>query len=361
MSRFVPLVAFALVIGYVAPALAETDAEKQARIQAAIEVCDEGAAVPLDPEATAPPVQLSDLLDSIGATFDTTPLVELAATCKEAMEGAPDQHRLKLQYIRVAIAVGDPPPSRFVSDVRAMAAAGSAEANNLLYGLYRLRSQDLDIDIDRQEAMAGLTAAADAGLQDAISDLMEVYRFGPDLRRDPRQAAHYAELLMNLPPQGVKFKGATEDRARAYGRATLGGILVTAEGFNDDERARGFAIVRELYEGGDRNDARPLYDGASLWPRHAAGCRQGPRACRGRSRSEGRPRCLDPRRHAGQRRRRAGRRQARPGAAHGAISARAAPSRMRSSPDLYLDNRFTGRRPRDAATPAGDGVRPRIR
>ena len=58
---------------------------------------------------------------------------------------------------------------------------------------------------------------------------------------------------MNLPPQGVNFKGASEDKARAYGRKTLGGILVTADGFSDDERARGFAIVKELYEGGDQD------------------------------------------------------------------------------------------------------------
>ena len=349
MSRLIPLFIFATSLAIPVAALAETEAEKTARIQAAITVCDEGAAVPLDPEATAPPVQMSDLYESLGANFDTAPLAKLAAACKEAMTGAPDQHRLKLQYIRVAVAVGDQPLSRFVPDVRAMAAAGSAEANNLLDSLYSLRDVDPEIDIDRQEAMAGLVAAADAGLQDAISYLMESYRFGPELPRDPRQAAHYAELLMNLPPQGANFKGASEDRARAYGRETLGSILVTADGFSDDDRARGFAIVKELYEGGDQDLLVPYVTAF----RYGRGTAQD--AAKARRLAEAAVADNNARMVAiladmlanGE---------------GGPVDGKRALALLTSDPGrasaysnpvlaaLYLDNRFTGRRPRDAAT-----------
>jgi TPR repeat protein len=249
VSRLIPLFIFATSLAIAVAALAETKAEKPARIQAAIEACDKGAAAPLDPEATAPPVQFPEFF----VPFDPGRLSKLAADCKTAMEGAPDQKRLKLQYIRSAIATGDGAPSRFVPDVRAMAAAGSAEANSLLYVLYGGRGSDPQIDISREEAVAGLIAAADAGMQAAVEAVIEQYRFGPNVVRDPRTVAHYAERLMDIPQQGVNFKGATEDEARARGRPLLGGTLIIGDGFTDDERVKGFAIVKELYEGGDHD------------------------------------------------------------------------------------------------------------
>lgn len=55
MSRLLSLRLFAVSLSIPVAALAETSAEKAARIQAAVAACDKGAAVPLDPEATAPP------------------------------------------------------------------------------------------------------------------------------------------------------------------------------------------------------------------------------------------------------------------------------------------------------------------
>ncbi len=249
MSRLIPLFVFVAWLAIPVTALAETEAEKAARIQAAVAACDKGAAVPLDPEATEPPVQFPEFF----IPFNPDRLRKLVADCKTAMDGAPDQKRLKLQHIRAAIAAKDGALSRFVPDVRALAASGNAEANDLLFALFGSRGSDPEIDVSREEAVAGLIAAADAGIQAAIEAVIEEYRFGPDVARDARTVAHYAERLMDLPQQGVNFKGATEDEARARGRPLLGGTLIMGDGFTDDERAKGFAIVKELYEGGDED------------------------------------------------------------------------------------------------------------
>ncbi len=80
------------------------DKEKDAKLLAAIAACDKGAAAPLDPTATAPPIQFSELF---GPTFNLEPLRAVADACKIAAEGRPDEKRLWLQWFRTEIALGE--------------------------------------------------------------------------------------------------------------------------------------------------------------------------------------------------------------------------------------------------------------
>ncbi|SDB31856.1 tetratricopeptide repeat protein [Bauldia litoralis] len=246
MARPFPILALAALVALSVPAVAETDAEKEARIKVAIEVCDKGAAVPLDPTATAAPVQFQELVDPLNPER----LQDLVATCREAMIGALGETRLTLQYLRSAFALSPDGLDGHVPEIRDLAASGSAEAKFLLYLLYRIGPADAGVD--REEAVTALTAAADAGHQSALRAALSEYRTGPNVVRDPKRAAAYAESMMNLPQQGPRLAGASEAWARDWGRKTLGAILVTADGFDDAERARGFAIVSVLYEAGDQ-------------------------------------------------------------------------------------------------------------
>lgn len=342
MVRPFPILALAALVALSVPAVAETDAEKEARIKVAIEVCDKGAAVPLDPTATAAPVQFQELVD----LADPTRLRDLVAVCREAMIGAPGETRLTLQYLRSAFALSPDGLDGHVPEVRDLAASGSAEAKFLLYLLYRIGPADAGVD--REEAVTVLTAAADAGHQSALRAALSEYRFGPNVVRDPKRAAAYAESMMNLPQQGPTLAGASEEQARAWGRRYLGEILVTGIGFADAERAHGFAIVSDLYEAGDRGMLVPYLTALRYGrgtPQDAAGARTlAERAVEEGDASavailaemlaEGEGGAVDGKR------------------ALALLTSELGQKDRRAYPvlaGLYLDNRFTGRRPRDAA------------
>ncbi|MCB1494190.1 MAG: hypothetical protein KDJ86_00270 [Bauldia sp.] len=337
VSAFVSLVLIA------APAFAETDAEKEARIQAAVDLCDQEAAVPLDPEATAPPIQFSELF----VPFDQEVFEKRAATCREAMVGAPDKKRLRLQYLRTAIPARIDIP-QMVPDLRALAATGSAEARFLLYILYGERQASAENDITRAEAIHALTAAAEAGHQNALEQALREYRFGPNVLRDPARAAHFAEGLMNLPRQGPHFAGKGEEAARERGRWTLGWVLVMDGGFDDERRAAGFAIVKEIYDSGDQSMLVP-YLTALRYGRGTVQDAAQARALAEQAVAEGRVAAVSV--LAGMLAEGEG------GPADGKRALALLTSEIGQKDfgakevlaGLYLDNRYTGRRPREAA------------
>src|SRR5690606_38485384 len=112
--------------------------------------------------------------------------------------------------------------------------------------MYRIGKREPDLGITREDAIAGLTAAADAGHQEALQTLLYDYRWSGFVARDSAKAVEYARKLMEMPPQGAA-PGASEAAARDDGRATWGGLLVMADGVGVEDRKRGFAIVEEMY------------------------------------------------------------------------------------------------------------------
>src|SRR5262249_27441818 len=257
-----------ILAGLALPALADDGKDKAAELQAAIAACDKGASVPLDPGARAPAVHFSEFfaaarnLDKASVDAART----LAAQCKFAADGAPDQKRLKLEWLRTAYfagllgfdeTAGAPKPERpdFASELRANAAIGSAEANYLIFHLYRDSTSGGAATslsgVTREEALQGLTAAANAGHLEALMTLLRQYRDGPDFRRDPKAALRIADRVMDLPRQGPEPAGPYEARMRALARQAFGEVAVSTEGLPAELQARGFAIVKELF---DRED-----------------------------------------------------------------------------------------------------------
>src|SRR5688572_22092256 len=115
-------------------AYALTDKEKEERLLAAIAACDKGAAAPLDPSATAPPIQFSELFSP---TFDLDPLRAVADACKIAVEGKPAEARFWLQWLRSEIALGQRFDPALAGRVQSLANDGLAEADFLLFAIYR--------------------------------------------------------------------------------------------------------------------------------------------------------------------------------------------------------------------------------
>src|SRR5262249_46331052 len=95
VSRHILSGAAALGACLFGPAMADNASNKPDELQATIAACDKGASVPLDPDAKAPAVHFAEFyvraenLDE--ASLDAAR--KLAATCKRALDGAPDQKR----------------------------------------------------------------------------------------------------------------------------------------------------------------------------------------------------------------------------------------------------------------------------
>ena len=101
MSRHVLSGALVLAVCLSSVARADNAEDKAAELRAAISACDKGASVPLDPEAKAPVVHFGEFILR-GQTLDKASLDEargLVAQCKLAADGAPDQKRLKLEWL----------------------------------------------------------------------------------------------------------------------------------------------------------------------------------------------------------------------------------------------------------------------
>src|SRR5262249_41968709 len=203
-----------ILAGLSLPALADNGKDKAAELQAAIVACDKGTSVPLDPDARVPAVHFGELFTAAQnldkASIDAAGT--LAAQCKFAANGAPDQKRLKLQWLRTAHFVslmgfdetpGAPKPERpdFARELRPLFPTGSAEANYLLFALYRDSASGGAATslsgVTREEALQGLTAAAKAGHLEALMTLLREYRDGPDFRRDPQADLRIADRVMD--------------------------------------------------------------------------------------------------------------------------------------------------------------------
>ena len=348
MSRRMAFLAAALAL-VPAAALAETDAEKAekeaARIRAAVEACDRAAAIPLDPDARFAPIQFASLFE----TFDVKGLTKTVEDCRTAADANPGDRRLRLQYLRTALMLGRDPPEPIVAGIKAIAdAGGSPEASYLVYRAWRIAGDaSAALGVDRAAAIAGLTAAADAGHEEALTTIMLEYWQGGDVVRDPRKAVAYAGKLMDMPPQGNP-PGAGEGMARDTGRTAYGGLLIMGEGVDEAGRAKGWAVVRPLYEAGDEAMLGPYLTAFRYGrgvPQDAPKARAAPEgaAAAGKSRAlpilaemlangEGGP--ADGRR------------------ALALLTSDLAGKTPFAAPvlaALYLDNRYTGRRPRDAA------------
>ena len=244
MSSRLAVFAVALVAGATS-AFAQSDKGKEEELLAAIAACDKGASAPLDPTATEPPVQFSELFPP---DFNLAPLRELADACKFAAEKRYEVTRLWLQWLRVEASLGERFEPYMAGRIASLAGQGSAEANYLLFFIHRAFK---DAGIDRATAEAALRKAAEAGHREALEVIVEQLRSGPYLRRDPHEAARFASLLAELPKQGIGAPNALDRESMALGALLAAGLpLVAEEGFTPEEQASAFAAIRQLYEEG---------------------------------------------------------------------------------------------------------------
>jgi len=330
-----------------AAALAETDAEKaerEARIKAAVEACDKAASVPLDPDARAAPVQFAALF----STFSDDGLSKVVESCRTASSADPGNKRLKLEYLRTALMLGRDPIEPIAAGIEALAAEGSPEANYLLFRAYVIAGDAAPgLGIDRDAAIAGLTAAADAGHEEALTTIVFEYWQGGTMRRDLRKAVGFAGKLMNMPPQGSP-PGATEEDSRHAGRRTFAALPIMSDIFDDAERAKAWELVRPLYEGGDDTLVAP-YITAYRYGRGVAQDAAKARALAEEAVADGKSRALPILAEMLA--------NGEGGAADGRRAltlltsdlAQETPYTKPVLAALYLDNHITGRRPREAA------------
>jgi hypothetical protein len=228
-------------------AFAQSDGEEKPdpKLVAAIAACDKGAAAPLDPAATEPPVQFSELFPP---DFNLAPLRAVADACKFAAEKRYEVPRFWLQWLRTEISLGERFEPYMAGRIETMAAEGSPEANYLLFFIHRAYK---NAGIDRATAEAALRKAAETGHRDALTIIVEQLRSGPYLRRDQHEAARYAALLAELPRQGIGAPNEHDREAMALGALLAAGLpLVEEEGFTAEEQARAFTAMRAMYEEG---------------------------------------------------------------------------------------------------------------
>jgi TPR repeat protein len=218
---------------------ATSDAEKTARakeIAAATDACDKGAAVPLDPAAKAPPVQLMDLLP---ADFDMTKVKVLQGQCQQAWAGAPKEKRLQLQWLRVTVMLNDRSGDWLVvPQIKTLADAGNAEAEYLMFRIYNSQRYSKDaasFPVSKADALAYLHKAAEQGHLSALQDLLWQYRSGPILRRDVKEAVRIARRIESAPPQGLA-ETSTETELRAAMPLTIAQMTLDEDGFSVPEQ-----------------------------------------------------------------------------------------------------------------------------
>lgn len=233
-----PLTALAVLAPRPETKSAETE-ERARAIAAAVAACETGASFPFDRRAVAPAIQFPELLP---ADFNIAPLEALIRACATAREAHPDDDRLRLMALRAEAAHFGTRLDRLVPPIRTLSLKGDAEADYLLYALYRSPLQDGEPDghgIAREEAVAGLRRAASAGHQQALIALLEEERQGPLLRRDPAGAIATARKLEALPPQGPRG-GVTEADARDLGASSLATLILTTPGLDAATYAEGY-------------------------------------------------------------------------------------------------------------------------
>jgi TPR repeat protein len=228
-------------------ATSETDTQKQAAakaLAAATEACDRGAAVPLDPRAMAAAVQFSEM---IPYDLNMKKLEALQSACQQAWAGAPKDKRLQLQWLRVTVALGKSDQDwLLVPQVRTLADAGSAEAQYLMFRLFRPHSGENETAplVTREEAIAYLRKAAEQGHIEALFELMSQYRSGPLLRRDNHEAVRMARRIESAPSQG-KLETRYETSTRADMAMTIALMTLGDDSFSKAEQRIAFGVVEK--------------------------------------------------------------------------------------------------------------------
>ena len=217
------------------------DAARKASLAEAIKACDQGASVPLDPEAKAPPVQYDELFP---ADFDLTKLRVLADKCQAAMLGAPQEKRLKLQWLRIKVALNEPGLVWLVPRIKPLADGGSAEANFLLFEFFQVHQGDEDASslISRGMALDSLRKSGDAGHLVALRTLLYQYSRGPLLRRDARKVVETAQRIIDAPVQG-QMPDENDAQIRAGMPMLIATTTLERDGFTSDEQRKAFALV----------------------------------------------------------------------------------------------------------------------
>ena len=172
----------------------------------------------------------------------------MADACKFAAEKRYEVTRFWLQWLRAEISLGERFEPYMAGRIESLRGEGSPEANYLLFFIHRAYK---DAGIDRATAEAALRKAAEAGHRDALTIIVEQLRSGPYLRRDQHEAARFAALLAELPKQGIGAPNELDREAMALGALIAAGLpLIEEEGFTAEEQARAFTAMRALYEEG---------------------------------------------------------------------------------------------------------------
>ncbi|RWG76878.1 tetratricopeptide repeat protein [Mesorhizobium sp.] len=232
------------------------DAAKKAALAEAINTCDRGASVPLDPEAKAPPVQYGALFPF---DMNLSKLKDLADKCQAAMLGAPQEKRLTLQWLRVEVALDQPGLTLLLPQVKLLADGGSPEANFLLYEFYSVHRRDsADAGappVTRAMALDALQKAGTAGHLTALLTLLRQYTDGPLLRRDARKLVETAQRVIDAPVQG-QSPGEWDSQFRAAMPLSIARTTLTADGFTSDEQKKAFHAVETDSQAGTNGSGR---------------------------------------------------------------------------------------------------------
>lgn len=235
---------------------AADDAAKKAALAEAISACDRGAAVPLDPEAKAPPVQYGELFPQ---DFDLSKLKILADKCQAAMLGAPQEKRLTLEWLRVQVALNQPGLSFLLPQIKLIADGGSPEANYLLYEVYSVHRHDSadagPPPVTREMALDALQKAGAAGHLTALETLLRQYIDGPLLRRDAHKVVETAQRVIDAPAQG-QSPGAWDNQFRAAMPLLIARTTLTEDGFTSDEQQKAFHAVETDSQAGTNGSGR---------------------------------------------------------------------------------------------------------
>ena len=287
------------------------EAAKKAALAEAIAACDRGAAIPLDPDAKAPPVQFGELL-----LFDVNKerRRELSRQCQQAALGAPQEKRLTLQWLRVQVSLDEPGLAWLIPQIKAFADSGSAEADYLLFQIFNRHRNDADTSllvISRDAALDSLHAAAQLGHLDALQMLLQQYRGGPLLRRDAHKAVETARRIMSAPPQGLT-PTEHEAKMRSFMPFTIATATLEGDGFTAAEQQNAFAVVEAKVNSKTASDSATLaYLSALRFGRGTAQDAAKARQLLEVRAAEDEQFVPDARRHGRQGRGRTGRRQAR--------------------------------------------------
>ncbi|RWA82803.1 hypothetical protein [Mesorhizobium sp.] len=232
------------------------DAAKKAALAEAITTCDQGASVPLDPEAKAPPIQYGELFP-----FDMNlgKLKDLADKCQAALLGAPQEKRLTLQWLRVQVALNQPGLTFLLPQIKLLADGGSPEANYLLYEVYSVHRHDSadagPPPVSRDMALDALRKAGAAGHLMALETLLRQYIDGPLLRRDAHKVVETAQRVIDAPAQG-QSPGEWDSQFRAAMPLLIARTTLTEDGFTSEEQQKAFHAVETDSQAGTNGSGR---------------------------------------------------------------------------------------------------------